>query len=128
MILIRQADQYWYFLDKGFRFQSSVCDGFPNVVMMPININRFAILNIHDVDYCCIFGICQSEIISLLINADLSEKGGLLENIKSSYFCVLYKRWVKKFGDIEIEKRKFHCSKYPVNISNKVSLCKKGFK
>ena len=42
---------------------------------------------------------------------------------------------ITMFGDIKIEKRKFHCSKYPINtnntnidqviISKKVSFCKK---
>ena len=55
-------------------------------------------------------------------------------------FQSIYKtdKKVKRFGDTEIEKHKFHQHKNPVSInnininkkvlSNKVSFCKKGFK
>ena len=43
------------FLDKGFKFQSSVCNGYHDVLMMSIDINSIAILNIHGIDYRCIF-------------------------------------------------------------------------
>ena len=45
---------YRYFLDKWFRFQSSVCNGCHNILMMSVDIKNFAILNIDEVDYCCI--------------------------------------------------------------------------
>ena len=45
---------YWYFLDKGFKFQASVRNGCPDVLMMSTNLNSIAILNIHDVDYRCV--------------------------------------------------------------------------
>ena len=44
---------YWHFLEKGFKFQSSVCNGCHDVLMF-IDINSIAILNIHGVNYCCI--------------------------------------------------------------------------
>ena len=46
---------YWHFLGKGFKFQSTVCDGCHDALMMSIEINSIAILNIHGVDYQCIF-------------------------------------------------------------------------
>ena len=45
---------YWHFLDKGFKFQSFVCNGCHDVLKMSHNINSFAISNSHGVDYCCI--------------------------------------------------------------------------
>ena len=42
---------YWYFLDKGIKLQLEVCNGCHNVLMMSMNINDIAILNIHAVDY-----------------------------------------------------------------------------
>ena len=45
--------------------------------MMPHDINHFAILDIHGVDYCCInFGISKSKAINLLRNADFSQNSG----------------------------------------------------
>ena len=42
------------FLDKAFKFQLDVCDGCHDALMMSININNIAILNIHGADYRCI--------------------------------------------------------------------------
>ena len=36
---------YWYFLDRGFKFQLSVCNDCHDVSMMSIDINNIAILN-----------------------------------------------------------------------------------
>ena len=63
---------YWYFLDKGFRFQSYVCNECHDVLLM---FYRFAILNINGADYRCIInGISKSDAVNLLKNADLTEK------------------------------------------------------
>ena len=37
---------YWYFLDKGFKFQPNVSNGCCNVLMMSMNLSNIAILNI----------------------------------------------------------------------------------
>ena len=36
---------YWYFLDKGFKFQPDVCNGCNDVLMMSVNVNDIAVLN-----------------------------------------------------------------------------------
>ena len=60
-------------------FQSSVCNVCHEVLMMLIDFNRFAILNIHDIVYLCIIArISKSEAINLFKNADLSENSGSL--------------------------------------------------
>ena len=38
--------QYWYFINKGFKFQPNVCNGCQDALLMPINLNDFAILNV----------------------------------------------------------------------------------
>ena len=45
---------YWYFLDKGFKFQLYVCSCCPDVLMMSIKVIDIAILNISDANYRCI--------------------------------------------------------------------------
>ena len=45
---------YWYFLDKGFKFQLHVCNGCHDVSMLPMNLKDTGILNIHSDDYHCI--------------------------------------------------------------------------
>ena len=62
---------YWYFLNKGFKFQPNVCIRCHDLLMMSMNLSDIAILNIKGSDYCC---ICKNEAINLMQNADLAEK------------------------------------------------------
>ena len=44
-----------------------------------MNLSNIAMLNMKDVDYCCIISrISQSEAINLMENIDLTEKSGAL--------------------------------------------------
>ena len=45
---------YWYFLNKGFRFQPNVCNGCHDLLMMSMNLSDIAILNIKSADSRCI--------------------------------------------------------------------------
>ena len=69
----------WYFLNKGFKFQSCVCNRCYDLLMMSMNLSDIAILNIVGADYCCIIsGISKSEAIKLIQNIDLTRKSGTL--------------------------------------------------
>ena len=69
----------WYFLDKRYKFQPDVSKVCHDLLMMSINLRDIAILNIHDVDYCCIInGISKSEAINLLQKADFIKKWNIL--------------------------------------------------
>ena len=85
--------RYWYFLDKGFNFQTYVCIGFHDLLMMSINLNGIAVLNINGV-YCrCnVNGIRKSEGINLLQNGDLKKKWDIIKN----NFCLPYIRMEQK--------------------------------
>ena len=70
---------YWYFLNKGFKFQANVCNGCRDLLMMSMNLSDIAILNIKGADYCYIISrINKSEAINLMQNIDLTEKNGIL--------------------------------------------------
>ena len=70
---------YWYFLDKGFKFQPDLCNGCHDVLMMSMKFSNIAILNIHGADYRCIISrISTNEAINLMQNIDLTEKSGTL--------------------------------------------------
>ena len=70
---------YWYFLNKGFKFQPNVCNRCQDLLMMSMNLSDIAILNIKGSDYHCIItGISKSEAINLLQNIDLIVKSGAL--------------------------------------------------
>ena len=45
---------YWYFLNKGFKFQPNVCNRCHDLLMIYMNLSDIAILNINGSDYCCI--------------------------------------------------------------------------
>ena len=84
-MLIRQANRksdichYWYFLNKGFKFQPYVCNRCHDLLIMSMNLSNIFILKIKSADYCCIItGISKSEAINLLQNIDLTEKTGTL--------------------------------------------------
>ena len=71
---------YWYFLDKGFKFQPNVYHRCHDVLMMSINLNNFAVFNIRGVDYRCIINeISKSDAIKLLLNADLAKEKRVLK-------------------------------------------------
>ena len=58
---------YCYFLDKDFKFQSNVCNRCHDLLMMSMNLNDIAILNIKTSDCCCIIsGISTTYAINLL--------------------------------------------------------------
>ena len=64
---------YWYFLNKGFKFQPYVCNRRHDLLMMSMNLTDIAILNIKGSDYCCIVtGISKSEAINLMQNISLT--------------------------------------------------------
>ena len=67
----------WYLLllvfSEGFMFQGNVYNGCSYVLMMSMSLSNIAILNVHDVDYCCIIRISKSEAVNLLQNFDVTE-------------------------------------------------------
>ena len=52
---------YHYFLDKGFKFQPDFCNGCHDALMMSVNLDENAILNITGVDYQCIVNRISKE-------------------------------------------------------------------
>ena len=67
------------FLDEGFYFQSYVCNGCQDVLMISMNLSNIVISNTNGVDYCFIITrICKNEGVNLLQKADLNKKYGTL--------------------------------------------------
>ena len=64
--------RYWYFLNKGFKFQPYVCND-------AMNLRDIAILKIKRADYRCIIsGIIKTKAINFMQNIDLSEESTTL--------------------------------------------------
>ena len=58
---------YWYFLGKGFKFQSNFYNGCHNVLMMSVSVSDIAFLDINGTDYCCVIsGVSKSETLNLM--------------------------------------------------------------
>ena len=68
---------YWYFLEKGFKFQPYVCNRCHDLLMISRNLSDIAILKIIDY-HCIITGISKSKAMKLVQNIDLTEKSGTL--------------------------------------------------
>ena len=68
---------YFYFFDKAFKFQPVVYNDCHDLLIIPVNLNDIAILNIYSVNYRCIINeISKSKAVNLLKTSDLSKKGG----------------------------------------------------
>ena len=64
--------RYWYFLNKGFKFQPYVCND-------AMNLRAIAISKIKRADYRCIIsGIIKTKAINFMQNIDLSEESETL--------------------------------------------------
>lgn len=67
------------FSNKRLRFQPTACNSSHDLLMMSIDTNNIAILNISSVYYRFIgFRISKNEAINLFKNADVSRKSGSL--------------------------------------------------
>ena len=66
---------YWYFLNKGFKFQPYVCNRYHDLLMMSMKLNYMYILNIKGTDYCNIISrIMWNEPTNLTQAISLTEK------------------------------------------------------
>ena len=64
---------YWYFLNYNFMFEPNVCNRCHDLLMMSVNLNNIAILNIKSSYYRCIISlISKNEAINLIQNAHLT--------------------------------------------------------
>ena len=96
---------YCCFLNKGFEFQSNLCNGSHDLVMMSTNLGDIGIFNTKGTDYRCIIsGISKYE-------ANFNPKyrfGRKKQSIIRHRFYNHMKMGEKilTFGDIEIEKKK----------------------
>ena len=86
LMLIKQVNQkrvifvsLLVFLNKGFKFQTNVCNRCHDLLMMSVNLSNITILKIKNSDYCCIITkISKSEAINSRQNTDSTEKCGIV--------------------------------------------------
>ena len=72
---------FWYFLNKGFKFQLYVSNRCQDLLIMSMNLSDIALLKTKNSDHRCIIsGVHKSQGRKLLQNIDLPEKIGRLLN------------------------------------------------
>ena len=69
---------YWYFKDIGYKYEPHVCHKCHDLMVVVYDLQNFMILNIKGVDYrCYIFNMSKTDVIKLLNNSVLDNKGAL---------------------------------------------------
>ena len=70
--------QYCHFKDIGDTFEPHVCNKCHNVLMAAYELKNIVILNVKGVAYRCIpWGISKNEVVNILNNSVLEDKGVL---------------------------------------------------
>ena len=126
LMLIKQVYQrsmiffhYWFFLNNSFKFQPNACNRCHDLLMMSINLDNNAILNIRCPDYCCIISlISKNKGINSMQSADLAKKKWDIVKYKNLLSHIKMSKDVLPFGNIEIEKNKFHHNKTPILLKH----------
>ena len=71
---------FWHFLDKGFKYEPYICNGFHNLRPKVLNFNDVAIVSVEGSDYRVHFWyMCKDDAINTIyISSNLIGKSGLL--------------------------------------------------
>ena len=65
---------YWYFLDKGFKYEPYLCNGCHDLMQKAMNFNDVAIVSIKENDYRIHFWyMSKDDAVKLMKNSDLNE-------------------------------------------------------
>ena len=70
----RDICHYWYFWNKGFKFQPNLCNRCHDLIMISMKLSDIAITKMKNTDYLCIItGISKSIAMKLLDYVDLTK-------------------------------------------------------
>ena len=90
--------------------------------MMSISLNGIAILSVNGANYGCITnGISKNDALNLIKICRFYRQEKNIMKVKNyNKFVTIYKTYkeIIMFGNIEVEKQKFHQSKRPIWINN----------
>ena len=76
------ACHYWYFLDKGLKYEPYLCNGCHDLMQKAMNFNHVAIVPIKGNDYIILFlYMSKDDVISTVKHYNLNEKTGFLKFI-----------------------------------------------
>ena len=112
---------YWYFLDKGFKFEPYLCNGSHDLMQKAVNFNDVAIFSFKVSDYRIHFWYMRkNEAISITKNSDLNEESDFFccINIRRNY-CILTQKSLLEQAKECYENNKKDCkSNQKINIDN----------
>ena len=70
---------YWYFLNRGFKYEPYLCDGRHDLMQKAMNFNNVAIVSVKGSDCRIHFWyMSKNDAINIMKNSDLNAKSGLL--------------------------------------------------
>ena len=70
---------YWYFLDKGSKYEPYLCNGCHDLMQKTMNFNHVAIVSIKGNNYRIYFWyMSKNDTINIMKNSSLNEKVGSL--------------------------------------------------
>ena len=70
---------YWYFLDKGFKYEPYLCNGCRDLMQKAMNINDVAIASVKGNDYRIRFWYMSTDdAMNIMKSSNLNEKTGSL--------------------------------------------------
>ena len=70
---------YWYFLDKGFKYEPHLCNGCHDLMLKVMSFNDVAVASVKGSDYRIHFWyMSKNDSITMMKNSNLNEKSGLL--------------------------------------------------
>ena len=70
---------YWYILDKSFKYEPYLCNGFHDLIQKARNFNDVTVVSVKERDYRIHFWyMTKNDVINMMRNFDLNEKNGLL--------------------------------------------------
>ena len=87
LMLVNQVNQKkcnichcWYFLDKGFKYEPYLCNGYHDLKQKAMSFNDIAIVSIKGNEYRIHFWyISKDHAINTMKNSDLNEESGLIK-------------------------------------------------
>ena len=68
---------HWYFLDKNFKYEQYLCNGYHDLIQKATNFNDIAIVSIKGSNYGIHFWyMSKNDAINIMKNSNLNEKSG----------------------------------------------------
>ena len=115
--------KFYYFLDKNFNYGPYLCTDCYDMSLMAISMKSLAIINYNGNHYRVNFAfMSKKDAFNLIKNAVIIDKKGTLSSKNKITFLSVYNIKMSlrktKFGDKEVDKKKFYSSKQAISLDS----------